>query len=238
MKPSSIGPEAWLLFIFRPKRINFIIHLLIIILIHYITHSDMKLSWEQIHLHNPAEDRALSICLSIYTIGCTVSPSSCLHSHISDRLTHFSSFTPEQTVPGGGGWPRHKAAAELTGSGVHLNGRLFPPRLPSSHYSSREQTEGMDGFHSNTPLPLVWSFKVISSRSIRLHWCMGKWITSVCVCVSGGGFTDTPAQGQTQCVISVPRSDTRCQWNAAQDVLFTWLYQCKILCFFSLHTVE
>lgn len=36
------------------------------------------------------------------------------------------------------------------------------------------------------------------------------------VCVSGCLHRHTPAQGQTQCVISVHKSDTRCQWNAAQ----------------------
>lgn len=42
-----------------------------------------------------------SICLSIYMVQYRVLPSSRLISHISDRLTHFSSFTLEQTVPGG-----------------------------------------------------------------------------------------------------------------------------------------
>lgn len=54
---------------------------------------------------------------------------------------------------------------------------------------------------------------------------MGKWITCVCLeeelgggGVGGGCYTDThaPAQGQAQCVISVLKSDTRCQWNAAE----------------------
>lgn len=80
----------------------------------------------------------------------------------------------------------------------------------------------MDGFHSNTALPLAWSFKVIASRSIRLHWCMGKWITSVCL------GADTHLQhGVRQCVITVPKSLTRCQWNAAQGFVQAWLYQRK-----------
>lgn len=116
-----------------PKRINFIIHLLIIILIHYIPYSDVGPPWEQIHLHNPSKDWDLSICVI---------------RHLAQLTSHLRQTDPLLlALPGTdcawrGGWPRHKATAELTGSGVHLNGLLRapppPPRLPSSHYSGRE----------------------------------------------------------------------------------------------------
>lgn len=145
-KPSFMDPEAWLLFIFRPKRLNFIIRRLIIILIYYTPYADVEPSQEQIHLCNTAKVWVLCIymlCLSIYismpylfiSIYYRVLPSFNSSQLTSDRLTHLSSFTLEQTVPrgrgrGAGGWPRHKATAELTGSGVHLNGLLCLPVFP------------------------------------------------------------------------------------------------------------
>ena len=72
---------------------------------------------------------------------------------------------------------------------------------------------------------------------------MGKWITYVCPggwrvrwwWWGGGLHRHAPAQGQTQCVISVPGSDTRCQWNVAECARVD---QRKFLCFLSEHTVE
>lgn len=52
-------------------------------------------------------------------------------------------------------------------------------------------------------------------------------------CMSGG-CTDTPVQGQTQCVISVPQSDTRCQWSAAQGSVKAGDYCSRFLCFLGL----
>lgn len=78
--------------------------------------------------------------------------------------------------------------------------------LPSSHYSVADGRQGMDGFHSIPELALVWSFKVILSRSIRPHWCIDRktW------CDYAGGWT-APLLGQAGSLISVPKSDTRCQ---------------------------
>lgn len=166
------GPEAWLL-------LHVIIHLLIIILIYFIPYSYVS---EQIHLHNPSKGWAIHLSIdhvylydSIYSI---TQPH--IIAHISDRLTHFSSFTRKTDCAWGGGWPRQKAAAELTGSGVILNGLLCLPVFPQviTAAADNRQREWMSF------IPARRFHLSDHSRSYQTDQSactdVGKWATCVC----------------------------------------------------------
>lgn len=199
-RPSFMDPEAWLLFIFRPKRINFIIRRLIIILIYYTPYADVEPSQEQIHLCNTAKVWALCIdmlCLSIYismpylfiSVYYRVLPSFNSSQLTSDRLTHLSSFTLEETVPRGRGEGGPAAGHDirplqswLVQGFISMGSFASPSSLKSLRQRIADRGNGWVSFQCDASTCLI-----IQGHSEQINRTTVMYGEVDNMCVSGGG---------------------------------------------------
>lgn len=119
---------------------------------------------------------------------------------------------PEQTVPGGeAGHDIRPLQSWLVQGSISMGSLSSPSSLKSLQWQIADRGNGWVSFQRAASTCLIIQGHIEQINKTTLMY--GEVDN---MCVSGGLHRHTPAQGQTQCFISVPKSHTRCQWNAAR----------------------